>query len=58
MKMSEVLNDYRKLKVDRDLKLGSGAPLSYVNRQLDSQNEVLCCVEIPWLLLHLWRDVL
>ena len=35
--MSEVLNDYRKRKVDWGLKLSSESPLSYVNRQLDSQ---------------------
>ena len=53
--MSEVLDDYRKRKVDWEIKLSA---LSSVNRRLDSQTEILCCVEIPWPLLHLRHDVL
>ena len=56
--MSEILNDYMQRKIDWELKLSSEAPFSYVSRQLDLQNELLFCVEIPWPLLHLWRNLL
>lgn len=56
--MSEVLNEYKQRKVDWQLKVSSQHPLSYVNRHVDSRNEVLLCVEIPWPLLHLWRQLL
>jgi len=51
--MSEVLEDYKKRKLDHKLKLSSEAPLSYVKRQADLANEILFCVEIPWSLLLL-----
>lgn len=55
--MSEVLDDYKKRKLDYKLKLGSEAPLSYVRRQVNLANEILFCVEIPWPLLLLWNKL-
>ncbi len=56
--MSDILHDYRKKNIDWKLKVSSEAPLSYINRQLDLQSEVVFCVDIPWPLLQLWRNLL
>lgn len=56
--MSEVLDNYKKQKIDWKLKLSTEAPLSYVRRQVDVLNDILFCVEIPWPLLHLWYKFL
>ena len=56
--MSEILKEYKKREVDYKLKVGSEAPLSYVNRQLHLHDEILFTVDIPWPILQLWRDVL
>lgn len=55
--MSEVLEEYKKRKLDWKLKLSSEAPLSYVKRQVDLASEILFCVEIPWPLLLLWNNL-
>ena len=55
--MSEVLEDYKKRKLDWKLRFSAEAPLSYVKRQVDLSNEILFCVEIPWPLLHLWNNL-
>ncbi|CAB4017122.1 Hypothetical predicted protein, partial [Paramuricea clavata] len=56
--MSDLLEDYRKRKLDWKLKLVTESPLSYVRRQADLVNEILFCVEIPWGLLNLWKTIL
>ena len=56
IKIPEVLEDYKKRKLDWKLELSSEAPLSYVRRQVDLANEILFCVEIPWPFLLLWNN--
>ncbi|CAB4024927.1 Hypothetical predicted protein, partial [Paramuricea clavata] len=55
--MSEILKEYKKREVDYKLKVGSEAPLSYVNRQLQLHlhDEILFTVDIPWPILQLWK---
>ena len=56
--MSDLLENYKKQKLDWKLKLAAESPLSYVRRQADLVNEILFCVEIPWGLLNLWKIIL
>jgi hypothetical protein len=58
LKLSEVLEEYIKRKVDYKLKVCSEAPLTYVRQQVDLANEILLCVEIPWPLLNIWKSIL
>ncbi|CAB3981176.1 Hypothetical predicted protein, partial [Paramuricea clavata] len=57
IKNKDLLEDYRKRKLDWKLKLVTESPLSYVRRQADLVNEILFCVEIPWGLLNLWKTI-
>jgi hypothetical protein len=57
IKMSDVLEEYKKRKLDWKLKLSLEAPLCYVKRQVDLASEILFCVEIPWPLLLLWNNL-
>ena len=55
--MSEVLEEYSKRKLDWQLKVSSEAPLTYVRQQVDLFNKILFCVEIPWPLLNVWKNI-
>ncbi|CAB4039331.1 Hypothetical predicted protein [Paramuricea clavata] len=55
--MSEILEDYKKRKLDWKIKFNSEPPLSYVRRHVDLLKEILFCVEIPWPLLRLWNNL-
>lgn len=56
--MSEILESYKKRKIERTLKIGTEFPLHYVKQQGSEQYEFLFCVEIPWPLLRLWSELL
>ena len=56
LKMSLVLEDYKKRILDWKIKFNSEPPFSYVRRHIDLLNEILFCVEIPWPLLRLSRQ--
>ena len=55
--MSDLLEKYSKIKLDRQLNVCSEAPLSYVRQQADLFNEIIFCVQIPWPLLCIWHDL-
>jgi len=56
--MSEILESYKKRKIEWALKRGTEFPLHYVKQQAFQKYEFLFCVEIPWPLLHLWCEPL
>ena len=56
--MSEILESYKKRKIEWTLKIGTEFPLHYVKQQGSEQYEFLFCVEIPWPLLRLWSELL
>ena len=56
--MSEILESYKKRKIEWALKIGTEFPLHYVKQQASQQYEFLFCVEIPWPLLRLWSELL
>ena len=55
--MSEILESYKKRKIEWALKIGTEFPLHYVKQQASQQYEFLFCVEIPWPLLRLWSEL-
>ena len=56
--MSDVLNDYRRQQLEWKLKFQTESPLHYVRQQAASKYEIVFCIEIPWPLLKLWKDLL
>lgn len=56
--MSEILESYKKRRIEWALQMGTEFPLHYVNQQASEQYEFLFCVEIPWPLLRLWSELL
>ena len=57
IKMSDILENYKKQNIDWKLKVSTDSPLTYVNRQLDLRKQILFSVEIPWPLLQLWHCI-
>ena len=56
-KMFDILADYKKLQLEWTLKLSTECLLHYVKLQVAQELEFLFCIEIPWPLLRLWKEL-
>ena len=56
--MSDILADYKKRQLEWTLKLSTECLLHYVKQHVAQELELLFCIEIPWPLSRLWKELL
>ena len=56
--MSDNITLVDRCKIKWNLTISTEFPFQYIKQQTTQQNDLLFCVEMPWPLLHLYRDIL